>query len=269
MDWEHHRGSVHHELNYLISEDTAGRVRDFVRSYLDLGLRSVAKPNFSYPVHNLYLDSDDLSFYWMDFNDNEHRWQLKIRYYTVGPGETAHLEIKRRLADVVMRERCAIRQEAVPLVLDGQTLAPSQLVNRDPADQATLERFIAALAKFRARPKLHVSYVRESYISDDGAVRVTMDRKIVCQPSEGEKLPVHLNHPCPLFPPYVLLELNHGPRFPDWFREMVEIFSLTTCDADKYIEGMWNLQHQASGEAEPAEQPAVAAVERSRRRRSP
>ena len=52
------------ELKYLISEDMALKVRDFVRCYLDFDENSVGKPNYSYPVHSLYLDSDRLQLYW-------------------------------------------------------------------------------------------------------------------------------------------------------------------------------------------------------------
>lgn len=44
------------ELKYLIGEETALLVRDFVRSYIDLDEYSVGRPNYSYPVHSLYLD---------------------------------------------------------------------------------------------------------------------------------------------------------------------------------------------------------------------
>ena len=56
------------ELKYLISEETALLVRDFVRSYLDFDEYSVGKPNYSYPVHSLYVDSHALALYWATIN---------------------------------------------------------------------------------------------------------------------------------------------------------------------------------------------------------
>ena len=52
------------EMKYIISEETAQQVREFVRAYLELDENGVGKPNYSYPVHSLYLDSDDLKTYW-------------------------------------------------------------------------------------------------------------------------------------------------------------------------------------------------------------
>jgi len=73
------------ELKYLITEDMALRVRDFVRCYLGMDEYSVGKPNYSYPVHSLYLDSDDLKLYWDTINGNKNRFKLRLRYYDSGP----------------------------------------------------------------------------------------------------------------------------------------------------------------------------------------
>ena len=87
MNWEGHPGQVHYELNYLVSEETALNVRAFARSCLELEERSVGQPSFSYPVHNLYLDSDDFTLYWRAINDPEHRVELRVRYYSLERGE--------------------------------------------------------------------------------------------------------------------------------------------------------------------------------------
>jgi len=52
------------ELKYILSEERALAVRDFVRSYLELDEYSVDKPNYSYRIHSLYLDSDEMTTYW-------------------------------------------------------------------------------------------------------------------------------------------------------------------------------------------------------------
>ena len=46
------------EQKYIIGEETALQIREFVRSYLELDENGVGKPNYSYPVHSLYLDSE-------------------------------------------------------------------------------------------------------------------------------------------------------------------------------------------------------------------
>ncbi len=107
------------ELKYLISEDTALMVRDFVRSYLDFDEYSVGKPNYSYPVHSLYLDSDALQLYWETINGNKNRYKLRLRYYSTHADAPVFFEIKRRVNNCIMKQRGGVRQECVPLLLKG------------------------------------------------------------------------------------------------------------------------------------------------------
>src|SRR6266487_5701449 len=108
------------ELKYLIPEATALLVRDFVRSYLAMDEFSVGRPNYSYPVHSLYLDSDDLKIYWRTVNGDKNRYKLRLRYYSDNPDSPVFFEIKRRMKDVILKQRGGVRQCAVPLLLNGQ-----------------------------------------------------------------------------------------------------------------------------------------------------
>ena len=69
------------ELKYIVPEETALGVREFVRPYLALDEYGVGRPNLSYPIHNLYLDSDDLRIYWGTINGDKNRYKLRIRFY--------------------------------------------------------------------------------------------------------------------------------------------------------------------------------------------
>ena len=51
------------ELKYVIPEELALAVREFVRSYLEIDEYGAGRPNLSYMIHNLYLDSRDLAIY--------------------------------------------------------------------------------------------------------------------------------------------------------------------------------------------------------------
>ncbi|HYV29851.1 MAG TPA: VTC domain-containing protein, partial [Candidatus Binatia bacterium] len=103
------------ELKYLINEPTAERVRDFVRCYLAMDEFGVGKPNYSYPVHSLYLDSDNLEIYWRTVNGDKNRFKLRLRYYSDHPDSPVFFEIKRRMKDVILKQRGGVRHEAVPI----------------------------------------------------------------------------------------------------------------------------------------------------------
>jgi hypothetical protein len=224
-----------YELNYLVSEGVALRVRDFVQGQLNMDEYSAVRPNYAYPVHALCLDSDDLTLYRRAVNDIEHRYQLRVRYLSSAPDQPAHLEIKRRMADAVIKERCSVRQEAVPMVLGGELLDPRYLAERGATQLAVLQRFLRWSESIQARPRIHIGFLRECYRSDDGTVRVTMDRCICCEPCFVPELGTEFQDPCHLFPSQVLLELSYAERFPNWFRDLVEHFSLEPCEADKFV----------------------------------
>src|SRR5438477_6553001 len=118
------------ELKYLIRENTAERVRDFVRCYLNMDEFGVGKPNFSYPVHSLYLDSDSLEIYWRTVNGDKNRYKLRLRYYSDNPQTPVFFEIKRRMKDVILKVRGGVKHDAVPLLLNGQLTEERDMVTR-------------------------------------------------------------------------------------------------------------------------------------------
>lgn len=73
------------ELKYVIDEATALRMRDFARCYLDPDQYARKQPDFSYPVHSIYLDSDDLYTYRTTTNGDRNRFKLRVRFYDDDP----------------------------------------------------------------------------------------------------------------------------------------------------------------------------------------
>src|ERR1051325_7903272 len=120
------------EQKYVITEETALQVRDFARSYLDLDENSVGKVDYSYPVHSLYLDSDDLRMYWQTINGTKNRFKLRLRFYNNNPSTPIFFEIKRRMNNCIQKQRGAVRREAVQPLLAGETPLESHLVSKRP-----------------------------------------------------------------------------------------------------------------------------------------
>src|SRR6186997_1425281 len=171
------------ELKYIINEETALRVRDFVRCYIDFDEYSVGKPNFSYPVHSLYLDSDDLKLYWETINGNKNRYKLRLRYYSTNPDAPVFFEIKRRINNCIMKQRGGVRQESVDWLLAGQIPEQGHLVSKDPKHLLSLQNFCQKMQQIQAKPKAHIAYYREAYVPhDDNSARLTMDREVRAEP---------------------------------------------------------------------------------------
>jgi SPX domain protein involved in polyphosphate accumulation len=226
------------ELKYLIHDETARAVRDFASSYLAMDEFSAGRPDFSYPVHSLYLDSDNLDFYWHTINGNKNRHKLRLRYYDASPGSPVYCEIKRRINGAILKQRGAVRRDAVDALLAGQLPEPAQMFSNAPEAWAALERFCGLMQHYHARPKAHVAYRREAWVCPTGnATRVTMDRQIHFAFEPTARLRTEMRNPLEVFPNGVVLELKFTGRFPDWFKELVRCFNLWQCSAAKYVDG--------------------------------
>ena len=226
------------ELKYLINEEHALMAREFVRSYLDFDEYSVGKPNYSYPVHSLYLDSDDLKLYWETINGNKNRYKLRLRYYSTHPDAPVFFEIKQRVNNCIMKQRGGVRQDSVPLLLKGHLPQIDHLVSKAPNQLVALQNFCRLAYTIHAQPKVHIFYMREAYVSDDDQSRVTIDRKVYGEANPGCSIKTEMEHPALSFANQVILELKFTNRFPDWFRELVRVFGFMQCGAAKYCESV-------------------------------
>ena len=229
------------ELKYLIAEETALLVRDFVRSYLEMDEFSVGRPNYSYPVHSLYVDSDDLKLYWRTINGDKNRFKLRLRYYSTSPDSPVFFEIKRRMNNCILKQRGGVRQEALGQLLTGHLPEPEHLVSKAPNHLIAVQRFCQLMEELHAKPKVHIAYDREAYVSDNDEVRVTMDRNVCAEPNLFPSIKTRMEDPARSFVGNVILELKFTNRFPDWFRELVRSFHVMQCGAAKYVESVDNM----------------------------
>ena len=229
------------ELKYLVNEEMALKVRDFVRCFLDFDEYSVGKPNFSYPVHSLYLDSDDLKLYWETINGNKNRYKLRLRYYDTNAKSPVFFEVKRRMNNCILKQRGGVRQEFVPYLLSGHLPREEHLLSKAPKQMIALQRFCELMARVHAKPRVHIFYMREAYVSSDDQVRVTMDRSVMGEENLSPSIKTEMKHPAHSFHNTVILELKFTGRFPNWFRDLVRMANVMQCGAAKYVESIQGL----------------------------
>ena len=227
------------ELKYLIKEDVARAVRDFVSGYLEIDEYGATLPNFSYPVHSLYLDSDDLYLYQTTINGDKNRFKLRLRFYDNRSEAPIFFEIKRRMNNIISKQRGGVRRDAVHWLLAGHLPEPAHMVSRDPRQQVALQNFCKLAQGIQAKPKAHIAYLREAWISPrDNSVRVTLDRAVRCEPEPLAHLGTRMDNPVVVFGKEVVLELKFTDRFPDWFKQLARVFGLMQCGAAKYVDGV-------------------------------
>ena len=239
MAQDHRLQQQRFELKYLIDEAVTSRMRDFLGSHLQLDDYCFGQSNSSYAVHTLYLDSDDLETVHASINGTKNRFKLRLRYYDDRPDTPVFFEVKRRVNNTILKQRCGVRREAVPALLAGHLPEWDQLLSRGPGIWYALQRFNLLQQQLNARPKAHNSYLREAWVSpNNNFIRVTFDRNIQIEPCFAARAVMEMQRPKQIFPGFVVLELKFTTRFPDWLQQLVRKFNLAQFSSAKYAEGV-------------------------------
>src|SRR5262245_6492937 len=155
MTQDHRLQHQRFELKYLVDERITLAIRDFVGCYLELDEYAVGRPNLSYPVHSLYIDSDDLETHQLSVNGSKNRFKLRLRYYDDKPNTPVFFEVKARVDNCILKQRCGVRRDAVALMLAGQLPEPDHLLSKEPRHLAALQRFNLLQHQLKACPKAH------------------------------------------------------------------------------------------------------------------
>lgn len=228
------------EYKYHIDEDQAAGIRDFLRHFMELDEYGATQPDFSYPVHTLYLDSPTLQLYQATINGDRNRFKLRIRFYENGEDAAVYAEIKRRYNAVITKQRAAITRESARHMGNGQLPGPSELVHPEEDSLVAIEEFNRLLSLLNAGPVAHISYLREAWMGDDDntRVRVTMDREVMSEPCHDLRFVFSMQKPQRVFPDSIILELKFTNRFPFWFNELVQRYELKHQSAAKYVDGV-------------------------------
>lgn len=242
MSQDHRLQRQRFELKYFVKEGVTARIRDFVQSYLELDDYAADSPDLTYQVHSLYLDSDDLKTHQASVNGVKNRFKLRLRYYDERPTTPVFFEIKARVDNCILKQRCGVRRTAVARLLAGQLPEPDQLMSTEPRHLAALQEFHALQQRLGARPKAHVCYSREAWVSHhDNSVRVTFDRAVHIEPCFDGRARIAHPQSTLVFGAPVILEIKFTTRFPNWLEDLVRRFNLMRGSASKYAEGILRL----------------------------
>jgi hypothetical protein len=245
MAQDHTIMASRYELKYLIPHSMALRVREFVQQYLELDEFGVGMPNLSYPVHSLYYDTEDWKIYWRTINGDKNRFKLRVRFYNDSPKTPVFWEIKRRMKDVILKQRCGVKRPSAIAVIAGQLPSAAEMIApNDASELRAIEDFLHLQCDLNAYPRMHVAYVREAYVNNfNNEVRLTFDRHVRVEPCSGVLLTTKMKDPFVCTgvgddpDDVVILELKFSGRFPNWYRDLVVSFNLMQSGASKYLEG--------------------------------
>jgi hypothetical protein len=265
-----------YELKYVIDEDRAVAVADYVRAFLRPSDHNGNGPVRGHPVISLYMDSPDYYLYRQVSCGHRNRMKLRIRFYNEHWNSPAFLEIKRRVNDIIVKDRAMISREAVRQFLKNGWPAPSlwpytEHIKKGEKQYDVYFKFWQFCNALKAKPVAYLSYLREIYEQpDDDEMRVTLDRQVAATPYDETKMlddelgkliaPKRGIPPPPDKPSYylphdgVVLELKFEERPPNWIYDMVRIFNLQRRFMCKYASSVDGMMLQWGKPALPEEE---------------
>jgi hypothetical protein len=236
--YHHSMQTSRYELKYIVDERQAMTLREYMRGYLTPDPHTKPEEGNAYWVYSLYCDSPQLALYQSSKEGRKNRFKLRMRFYDDDPSQPVYLEIKRRLGDVIKKQRAGVRRDAAQKYLLGQLpslidLLPDQDPQKAPS---ALDTFSLLYRNIGAMGCVYVYYHREAYVaSDNDDVRVTFDRRIQAG---------YFNHIRSLYPPRdglladipgIVLELKFTDRYPVWMQEIVRTLNLWRVPMAKYV----------------------------------
>src|SRR5437773_5715842 len=214
-----------YEYKYFVPEDRTEAIRRFLRSYTELDEHALPAPDRRYSIYNLYLDTPNLDFYHACVNSEIDRFKLRIRWYDAEAKGPFFYEVKRKVRQVIVKDRARLSSEEFRAILRGE---PQSLP--DGAVRDNLTKFLDRVTVTGAVPAVYSRYTREPYESLFGDyARVTLDRAICFQSAAGGESAAD-----PRAWTYVdtaamtdglrcamLLELKFTRDFPRWMSDLV------------------------------------------------
>lgn len=221
-----------YECKYLITEEQAVGIRNYIAPYVDVDPHALKSPDRSYDIASLYLDAPDLKLFRETQEGVKNRIKLRIRSYGVDENMPVFLEIKRRRNGLVLKGRARLMPPDVETMLRGGAPDTSMLAGEE---KACYDEFLGWVARWLAQPVVWVKYRREALVGAiNRDVRITMDRQLVYAPSAEGNGCVHEASWRPVEKRFIVLELKFNVAFPDWMCGLVQRFNLKKISFSKY-----------------------------------
>ena len=224
------------ESKYLVDENRAQRIRDYIRPFMELDRFAAARNLHKYPVCSLYLDSSDLELCRKTLHGHKNRYKLRVRTYSDDPDDPLFFEVKRRVDGMVIKARAQISRAQGDAILAGRIPRADQFT---PDLFARINEFSALSQTTRAKPVLRVKYQREAYESTGpNHVRITFDTQL--RHAVTPLYEVSHDGPgwCATPVPGTILEIKFNQSFPSWITSLIQTFDLQKLSVAKYCLSM-------------------------------
>lgn len=229
------------ERKYLVSSHVADQIRHMVAPHMQHDPFSVNAVGNRYSVCSLYFDNQELFLYNQTKNSEKNRYKLRVRSYGDAANDDLFFEVKKRLNQVVRKDRSAVGREEGRKIIDA--ISSGNPVD-SITDNAALNNFLHLSKESSALPNLRVRYMREAFESRTAdPVRVTFDTDLMTCPSPNAELSAGEGNWVRVPDRGVILEVKYSGDSPPWVQNMMEVFHLTNQSVPKYILSVENTPH--------------------------
>lgn len=220
------------ECKYMIPLQQVPAVRRWIRMFLEPDPFTATRPDGSYPICSLYLDSPDLQLYRMTECGAKNRFKLRIRSYSDDPMSPLFFEIKRRMDRTIRKSRVSLCRAGAHAVLSGRVRPGDVAVDED---MHHLDTFLHLMRHVAAGPVTRVHYKREAYESTaNDKVRLTLDQSLCFMETLGYEFALGGREWARATMGGVLLEMKFTDCYPQWVAEMINHFELRKIPFSKY-----------------------------------
>jgi hypothetical protein len=226
-----------YELKYALPESRVDAVREAILPYCALDRFCALRPERSYVIRTLYLDTFGRELYRRSREGRPRSVKVRVRTYGDEGTAPVFLELKRKEHGFILKTRGRIDAAWA------ERLHGPAATGAGPEEQA----FRDQLARRALQPTLLVRYEREAWFSEvDEYARVTFDRRITCQAwprwelggSREAQVPIDDGPSLGGVPRGVLLELKCTLDFPRWMTALVQRLGLVRAGYSKYCTGV-------------------------------
>lgn len=234
------------EAKYIVSEAEVEAIKHFASPYIDRDEN--CRGTYGYSILSLYLDNPRLSLFWSSMLGEKNRFKLRFRTYTADPAQPVFLEIKRRVNQVILKQRATMHRGVIPLLLSGAPVPGTMFINQSPRDREAFQSFRTLMESIEATPKVFVRYDREAYSGTMGQdVRLTIDRNLAALECNqythdlwADDFAWHS-----IFAP-IVLEIKFTGSYPQWVQALVRYFNLRQDSYSKYVSCLQDLHKRGA-----------------------
>jgi SPX domain protein involved in polyphosphate accumulation len=231
------------EIKYLVNAVDIEAILHFARPFLMADPYTTNRGG--YIVNSLYFDSPGLKLYQSSDTGEKNRFKLRMRTYTDAANMPVFVEIKRRMDNVIHKQRSVVHRSATRDIVEGLIAVRGMLADADGDSWANLVDFDGLLRCLDAHPTIQVCYDRRAYFDGhDPSVRMTIDHNLRFRrvSMKDWSLLISGSGWIPYRGNVYIIEIKFNEHFPFWVNDLIRKFSLLRGSFSKYCKGIDTLE---------------------------